>query len=352
MAEIESGVALPKPGTKRGRASTKKAAAPSAAAGFIKALQFLSLAQKPQGTAYQTHCLINNHWAVAFDGTLTIGTKIQEDISACPHHASLLAALSKCGAQVAITQLTEHQLSIKSDKFRAVVDCIGFDQMSIAGPDPLTCNIDDRIREGLAALSWIATEGSMQAFKAAVLLQDKSLVATDGSVLLEFWHGFDLGCHLLIPKAATAALGKIDKKLTGFGFSQNSATFYFEDESFLRTLIYVDRYPQYQTIFNAAQGAPVVPMPPDFFKALDAVKEFAEAKFVFFFGNKVQSHQITDKGASYEIEGVPDKWAFDATLLKAVEPHFKNTTFADKKVFFTNGNYRGCVAAGTHFNGG
>jgi hypothetical protein len=354
MTQLETGITPPadKPKRSRGRAAAAKKTPtpPLAAMGLIKALQFISLAQKSQGTAYQTHCLINRNWLIAHDGVLTIGTKVQEDVSACPHTASLLAALSKCGEQVSITQLSEFSLSVKSGKFKALVECIAFDQMPIVGPDAPSHAANDVLRDGFGKLAWIATEGETQAFKAAVMVQNGSMVATNGSVLLELWHGLELPCQILIPKATAVAVSKVDKKLVGIGGSANSVTFHFEDESFIRSSVFVDRFPDYQRIFSEAEGKGVLPLPPDFFTALGAVSGFGESKFVFFFGDRIQSEQIAEhKGACYEIEGVPDQVSFNADYLKHVEPYFKNTIFTDWKVFFHHENVRGIISGGTHF---
>lgn len=350
MTEIETGVAPPAPKTRkpRGRAAAKKEP-PSAAIDIIKALQFVALAQKPQGVNYQTHCLINNHWAIGFDGQLMTGSKINADISACPHTANLLAALSKCGQQVAISQLSEGVLSVRSDKFKAAVDCISFESMPPIVPDPRLGPITDAIKEAFAALAWLAKEEDTKAHYASLLLRENTVVATNGSVILEYWHGLNIPCYLLIPKASALAISKVNKKLVSMGFSNSSATFYFEDESFIRTSIFVDRYPAYERIFEEGDSASVVPMPPDFYKAIEAVSGFAESKFVYLRGDKVQSHIEAERGATYDIEGVPDGMSFDFAWLKAIEPYFKNTKFLQHKAFFNNGSVRGAIMGGSHF---
>lgn len=351
MTQIESNVPVPEVQKKVAKRARKPKATkePSGAQSLIKALQFIALAQKPQGTNYQTHCLINRNWAVAFDGVLTIGTKIEEDVTACPKTVDLLAALQKCGPTVAISQLNDFVLSVRSDKFKASVECIDFASMPIVGPDAPTHAANDTLREGMAALAWLATEGAQDAFCAALLLQSGSIVGTNRHVLLEFWHGLELPCHLLIPKAAINALAKTDKKLVAIGFSDISCTFHFEDESFMRTSIFMDRYPHYQSIFDAGTALEVTPQPPDFYTALAAVSGFAESKFVFMCGDKMQSHQQAERGATYDIAGIPASMSFDSTYLKQLEPHFKNTKVDKTRIFFQNGVVRGAIMGGSHF---
>jgi hypothetical protein len=350
MTQIESNVPLPVEGNKKAATRARKPKATKAASGaqsLIKALQFIAHAQRPQGTTYQMHCLLNKHWAVAFDGVLTIGTKIEEDVTACPKTVDLLAALQKCGATVAISQLNEFILSIRSDKFKAAINCVKFEDLPLSYPDNPVAAITDELKAGFEACGWLAQEGAQDAFCASVLLQGGSIVATNRHVLLEYWHGLDLPPGMLIPKAAIVALLKIGKPLARFGFSDGSATFYFDDESFLKTQLFKDQYPAYKNVF-AQRNGDVQPLPADFFEGVDAVSTFSESKWVFLRGNKVQSHEHEEQGAAYDLNGVPPHMSFNYEYLKGCAPHFKNVVFTKTAAYFQNEKVRGAIMAGTH----
>jgi len=312
-------------------------------------LQFVGLAQKSAGTTYQTHCLMNNGWCVAFDERMTIGCKVEENISACPKTETLLAALQKCGDQVAISQLNEFVLSIRSDKFKASVPCVGFESIPATGPDPAQGPITDAVRAGFDACGWLVHEGEQNAYQAALLLQGGSIVGTNGHVVLEFWHGLNLPNGLLIPARSAAAIVSITKKLVAFGCSATSATFYFEDESFLKTQLFDQRYPQYGHIFERFGSHQPTPLPADFLVGVEAVKKFSESKFVFLCGDKIQSHIDAELGATYDLAGIPDKLSFNHEYLTHCAPHFKNTVFDGTSVYFQNGNVRGAIMGGTHY---
>lgn len=350
MTQIESNVPLPQEGAKKAATRARKKQTtkqPSGALSLIKALQFIANAQRPQGEIYQRHCLLNKHWAVAFDGVLTVGTKIEEDITACPRTVDLLLALQKCGSTVAISQLNEMVLSVRSDKFKASINCVKFEDLPLSFPDAPVAVVNDSLRAGFEACGWLAQEGAQDAFCASVLLQGGSIVATNRHVLVEYWHGIDLPPGILIPKAAIVALLKIGKPLARFGFSDTSATFYFEDESFLKTQLFKDRYPNYENIFALRIGS-VTPLPSDFFEAVGVVAGFSEAKWVFLRGDKMQSHEHEEQGAVYDIKGIPQHMSFNHEYLLAVAPHFKNVVFTDRAAYFQNERVRGAIMAGSH----
>jgi len=352
MTAIDKGIPPPeanKKASKRGRKKKITEPQSTTAAGLIKALQFVGLAQRSAGTSHQTHCLMNNGWCVAFDEVFTIGCKIEENISACPKTQYLLDALQKCGEQIAIAQLSEYVLSVKSGKFKASIPCVGFDAVPATGPDAPIAVITDELRAGFETCGWLVHEGEQEAYKAALLLQGGSIVGSNGSVLLEYWHGIDLPPGLLIPSKAVNAIVKIKKPLTRFGFSATSATFYFDDESFLKTQLFDARYPNYKAVFDKGGLIEAAHLPTDFFKGLQAVRSFSEDKFVFLTGDKIQSNTQEELGATYDLPGIPINFAFNQEMLAAIEPHFKSVAFHEAAAYFKNGKVRGVIMGGSHY---
>lgn len=346
MTTIESDVPMPAEGNKKAaRRARKPKENQSSAQGLIAALKFVGMAQRDAGVKHQTHCIINNHWCVAFDGVLTIGCKVQEDISACPNSKQLLAALLKCGQQISISQLNEFVLSIKSEKFKASIDCISFEDMPISSPDVNVAKLTEEVKKAFECVAWLTQEGATRAFECGALLTTAgSVVATNAHVLLEYWHGCQIPGEILVPKAALVSVINSGKTLTGIGASGTSVTFHFEDESFIKSQIYLDPYPNYSAIFDNYEG-PITSLPKDFFVAVDAVSAFSN-KMIKLAGDKMQSHEIDELGATYEI-AVPDGYCFDFKYLKACQAHFFNTKFRELNgVAFSNGNVRGVIAGG------
>jgi len=320
----------------RKRATKNKSAAPNPAASLIAALKFVAAAQKKAGPTNVQFAHITHHWAAAFDGVLTVAHPIEEDLAACPHTLQFIDALSKASDELAITQLTPNSLAVASGVFRALVPCVGFDEVPIAPPDPQCAVIDDRVKTALAAVSGLATDNAPVATYAAVLLQAGSAVATNGAALLEAWHGIDLPPGLMLPKAAAVAISKAPYPLTGFGFSASSATFYFENGAFIKTQLYAERFPNYSGLMEV-EGLNPWAVPEDFFKGVRAIESFSPNGNVFFEDGAVLSKMHKEEASTYKIEGLPDRMGFGVKMLLAVEHAFKKAHFlpeANKVVFF------------------
>ena len=328
--------------TKRARKSIQEPA--KLASSLIAALKFISVAQKKAGTVQQQYCMIAGHWALASNGIITAACKIEEDLNACPHTAQLTEALLKCGQELNITQLSVNVLSIKSDKFKALIPCINPIELQVNAPDNLIAPLDNRIKEGFEAITPVSTDGAQLAHYAGVLLQAGSMAATNGAVLLEFWHGLDLPPNLLIPKAAAVAIAKCEKNLTGFGYSSSSATFYFEDESFIKTQLFNERFPHYAALFPDTPNA--WPLPEGFFTAVKAIETFSLNGIVYFDKTGVSSREQESEASTYQIEGLPEDMAFNSKYLIMCEAAFKNVQFdkPGKRVIFFSDKMRGAIA--------
>ena len=322
--------------------SEKKTANP--AASLIAALKFISSAQKKAGPVGVQFSHLAHNWAAAFDGVLTVAHPIEEDLQACPHTLQFIDALSKAGDELSITQLTQNTLAVSSGVFRALVPCVAPDEVPILPPDPQCAVIDDRIKEALAAVAGLATEGAPNATYAAVLLQANTAVATNGAALLEAWHGIDLPPGMMLPKAAASAIAKSSKTLTGFGYSPSSATFYFEGGAFIKTQLYGERYPNYAPLLEMPD-LNLWPIPEDFYRGVRAIESFSPNGHVFFEDGAVQSKMHKEEASTYRIEGLPERMGFSVKLLLAVEHAFKKAHFAAEvnKVVFYGDNVRGVI---------
>lgn len=316
------------------------------AANLINALKFVSVAQRKTGNPNQVHSVFHGGFVTAFDGLLTVGHPIDEDIVACPNTLQLLTALQKCGEQQTITQLDSGRLSVKSDKFRALIPCERFDLMPYVGPDTICASIDDRIKAGFEMVSPIVSDSADRMAIAGILLQANTTVATNGHVLLEYWHGIDLPPNIFLPKPAVKAILNVGKKLTHFGFSYDSATFVFEDRSYIKTQLIAERFVSYENVINVPSNP--WPLPEGFYAAVDALESFSDNGILFFGKELAHSHHDSSVGASYELQGLPhDLMAFNAEYLQIVRKAFCSVDFqlfdSGCKAFFFGDNVRGAL---------
>ncbi len=292
------------------------------------ALKYCALILKDQGTISETHCRIDNRWITAFNGTLAIGHKTDSDLTACPQIKLTSEALSKCGQNIAIANLDNNRLAIKSDsRFKAIIPCVSADLLPAPIPDPPMADIDNRLKDAFEVCGLLQTDNAQSIIGASILLNGQSMISSlSGQMLIEYWHGLNLPTGLAIPKALIAPLSKINKKLTKFGFSQWSVTLYFEDDSWIRSQLYAEPWPDLGTVFECQHNLQQPPV--DFFAAVKAVAPFGEG-LVYCRDERLSSHATDAAGASYDIPGMVGSgpWCYPARQLVALQPWMTHCDF-------------------------
>lgn len=326
-----------------GRPKKRIAEATAEPSTLLSALRFCGLVTKDVGPINETHICLGANWACAYNGTIAAGHPITEDIYACPHSRLIIEALGKCTDQISLTQLDANKLSIKSGKFKAIVPCIDPTLLHIAAPDPPIALIDDRFKEGLSIVGILANDSAQLVYLASILMNGYSLISTNGKVVIEYWHGIDLPSNIALPKALVDPLTKTSKKLAKFGFSQSSVTFYFDDESWIRSQLYAQQWPDISPVLDRASNA--WPVSGDFWKALEALAGFTETGFVYFDAGVLRSHDNAAQGASYEVAGLPKGPIFPAKHLAMIRPYAQRIDWLmDNGLMFYGENIRGCIA--------
>lgn len=297
---------------------------------LLTALEFCSVVSEKLGAPYETHIGLRNNWAIGFNGIVAAGNPIVEDIYCYPHNLLMIEALSKCDENFSLTQLDNGRLSIKSGKFKAIVPCLDPALMQSAEPDPQIVGITNVFKDAVEAVGVLANENAQHVLTASVLMNGASVISTNRVMLLEYWHGLDLPPNIPLPKEFVTALVKSKKNLAGFGYSNCSATFYFEDESWLRTQLYNDEWPDVSRILN--KEANLWSIDPNFFKALDAVAPFSEDGNIYSDLNLLKSHADDGVGATFECSGIPKGFVYPIKQLMIMKPHVKKIDFYAKGI--------------------
>lgn len=292
---------------------------------LLQALEFVSCVSEKIGAPFETHVGLKNHWAIMFNGIVAAGAPIEEELYCYPHTQDLLTALSKCEGTFSLTQLDNQRLSIKSGKFKAIVYCLDPMLMQEAIPDPQIVGINNSFKEAVEAVGVIASENAQHVLTASVLMNGSTVISTNRVMVLEYWHGLDLPPNVPLPKEFVTALTKQKKNLTGFGFSNNSATFYFEDGCWLKTQLYADSWPDMNRILSLRGNLWTID--PNFYKALDAVEPFSEDGNVYFDTNLIMSHAEAAEGAQYECAGLPKGVIYPIKQLKIIKPFVKRIDY-------------------------
>lgn len=323
---------------------------------LLSALQFCGVALKDIGAPNETHVALTNKWALANNGVLAVGCPIPSVIEGCPNYNLLIAALSKCGEGYSINTITVGEidpasvtknliakLKLSSNKFKAIIPCIDPVLITLPTLDPPIVPINNEFRTGLEKVSMLANENAQHVVTASILMNGQSIVGTDRTIVIEYWHGLNLPPGLALPKSFSVALSKIGKNLKAFGCSDNSVTIYFEDDSFIKTQLYSEQWPDINQVLN--RGSNPMPIPKDLWEGIKNVETFSPDNLVHFDAGIIRSHSSDSMGASFEVVGLPKGPVYNIKYLKLIEPIAQSIDFfAGNATMFFGDKIRGAIA--------
>jgi len=329
------------------RARKAKASANEEAAKLLEALKFVAIAQKKAGTPYQTHCVIKDGYLFGFDGVVTVGTPLNIDLNCCPHTYNLMQALAHCGADLTITNETLN-LTIKSGKYKSVIDCYPIESMVINAPDEKFVEVTDGFTNGLRLAAKVALNDAAgtRAILKSVYLTSNVIAATDSFHLIEYWHGVPGIPPVLLPKRTAEIVAGCTKQLTHIGGSSHSITFHFDDGSYVRSGLIDGLYPNYENLL-AFDGV-ALPPPDDFFDAVKKVSAFNESGKIYMTGGKICSKVTPELGSSFDVDNIPEQAAFNSNYILDLQECFSLMAFTKTErgdfIHFFGDNVRGVMS--------
>lgn len=359
MTDVRNDVPMPaetpKPPSKRGRprgASNKS----TQAAQLQEALAFVECAVNDTMPYGDFVSLVGN-MAVVHSGQMSAGHPIVEELTLTPHLGKLKAALARCGKTLVITETENGQLSIKGDKLRAVVPCHA---------EPIPENSADiqalegdfgALKEAFKVCGTLASEQGERLVEASLLVSPNTCTGTNGSAMLQYWHGLNVPPGTVISKLFAASVAKQSKRITGLGAQWDSElgfarslTVWFEGGAWIKTQCFNDRWPEIDKLLEG--GPNKVDVPPTLFDAIEAVLPFCEGKTtksILFKNDFVQTHNDANVGAQFEVPGLLGGKCFDGKLMSQIAPWVKriDLTSDATRAFFVSDSapVRGVIMA-------
>lgn len=339
--EIENNIPIPDKPKRRykKRASKEK---PHPAKRLLESIKFVTTIQKKSDSSEFTHLFISNYWCVGCNESITVGSKISEDLNCCPQTYPLLDALNQCKDEIKIVQ-DESLLTIHSGDFKAIIPCIQKDTIIPFLLNPISADYivnNDTIKDIFKLLLPIIKDNSEKDYYNVIFFNTYTVVASNGRVLIEIIHNTQLPCCFTVSKDFVNSVIKSDKLIQRLNSYNNKTLFQFEDESFICENSSV-KYPDYQSIFNCENQTPY-PLPDDFFKGLKSIESFSNDGIVKFVTGGLQSDN-----AFYAINGLPVGISFLIKDLLSIEKCLVTIHFdmKDNKAIFYGIECRGVILA-------
>jgi hypothetical protein len=293
-----------------------------------------------------THFQIRGGFVKGYNGALTLCAPIDLDLDVTPKASTFTRAILTCKDVIQITQTNAGRLSIKSGKFRALVDCTA-EEFPVTNPegDAIDFPTGGVLKALKALLPFIAKDAS-RPWACGILLRDHSAFATNNSVLIEYWLGYRFPIAINIPKGAIEEMIRIGEEPVRMQCTDNSVTFFYSGNRWLKTQLYSLEWPDLQKVFNDPT-ARLVPVPDGLWDALEDLKPFVDKlRRVYLRDNHVSTDREDLNGALMEVPGLVGSGIYNVDYLLELQGIAKTIDFHwrdGKGIFFFGDGIRGAM---------
>ncbi len=262
-----------------------------------------------------THFNIADGRIVGFNGDMAISSPIGVDIRAKPHAQTFIKAVNSAVEEVALSMTAAGRLSLKSGKFRALINCLNTDESRYVIPEGQVIKLGDNFLDCIKALAPFMGVDASRSWSSGILLRSGSALATNNICLVEYWHGTTLPFPINIPKPAIAELIRIGENPIKVQVSASSISFHFSGDRWIRTQLLATAWPdQIDTILNA-EGSPQA-IPEGLFEALEVLKPFVDdGSRMYFTTQGVATSNEPEVATTVDVAGLVPGCCFHHSMI-------------------------------------
>lgn len=252
-----------------------------------------------------THFHIEGGRIEGYNGKLSLSAPINLDIDCCPRAEPFIRAIAACNETAQLHLTPAGKLSIRSGRFRALVDTLSPEGFPELRPEGARIDLDGHLLPALESLEPFIGIDASRPWANGVLFDGNSAFATNNVIIAEHWLGYHFPFKVVIPLFAIREMLRIKEEPLWMQLTALSATFHYPGERWLRTQLVSNAWPNVAGMLaQFAPGRLGQPVSTEFWEALETVAPFTDNKFacVYLDGNTVSSHPAGDaQGAAVEV---------------------------------------------------
>lgn len=274
-----------------------------------------------------THFVIEDGFVRSFNGTLAICSPIPIDINCKPKALTLVKAIAQCKETATMAMTPAGRLSIKSGKFRALIECVEESPIHVL-PEGDILEINGTVLlECFKILEPFVGDDASRPWSNGILLQGASAFATCNVVLIERWLGVNFPKVVVIPLAAVREVLRVGEPPTHAQCTENSFTFHYSDGRWIRTqLLDHTAWPALDKILTRTSNP--VPLVDAMFDGLATIKPFADKELrVYFNGSTMSTHTTDEEGARMEVEDMDMNGVYAIDMVQLLQGVAKTADF-------------------------
>jgi len=290
---------------------------------MIEAIKFTRGAvAKKDYVAELTHFRIAQGRITGFNGMMALSAPINIDLDVRPKADMFAKAVHACEGTMAMHITPTGRLSIKSGKFKALVECLA-EEHAATPYEPAGWPVDmgPRFMDSIRALAPFTGVDASRPWAMGIMLQGQSAYATNNVIFAEYWHGHAMPFPMNIPKEVITELLRINEDPVQVLATENSITFHFSGDRWLRSSLYSANWPEQAFKLFDMHKFQYEPTPDGLFDALNRLKPFLDKETRVYFrdGGVATANHEEVGGAHIEVDDLIEGPAFSYQALMLLE---------------------------------
>lgn len=277
---------------------------------------------------------------------VSAGAPVQETVlNCCPHTERLRLALEQAGETFSLTERAD-SLQVRSDTFFGPVPLCNPVLLRLEAPDAKAGDLSNEFRAALQVVRSLVRESAKTVLHGCVQLNNGSVCATDGIVILERWHGCGMPGPMRVPKAFVDAVCKSKLKIEAFGFTDKSFTVWFADGFWIKTQLFSEEIPD--MLAKLEYEAKPQPFPEGFWKKVETVSKWSDSGKVYVVDGCLRSAMPDGDKMPGMVKDAPElkqNVAYEIAALKILAKHAQrfDDSSAPNALLFFGKQLRGAV---------
>jgi hypothetical protein len=252
----------------------------------------------------------------SFNGIIALSSPIDFHVECMPLAIPLVNAIARCNDVMSIGMTDKGRLRVESGPFRTFVECADIEIHKIEPAGAIVpINGQDLLDAVKNVMPFIGTD-AVRPWSNGMLLKGSSAFATNNVCLVEYWIGTPFPVVANIPIEALRELLRIEKPPVAIQMDENSITFHYENNRWLRSQLYTTEWPNVEPILNQPDNN-LVPVPDNFVEALETIKVFLEKDLtVYLREGYIHTQEFDGLGASYKINNLTSNGIYKYDMLR------------------------------------
>jgi DNA polymerase III sliding clamp (beta) subunit (PCNA family) len=292
-----------------------------------------------------THFVIENGTVRGYDGALALCSPIALDIACKPKADALVRAIASCKDTVSLSMTAGGRLSVRSGKFRAMVDCHPEESTPHALPEGEHIALDGQLLlDGLKRVAPFIGDDASRPWTNGALLNGASVFATNNVTLVEAWTGLDFPHVVNVPRKCVREILRVNEAPTAVQLGSTSITFHYANQRWIRSQLLDTKWPDLARVLDTE--AEMVPIWTELFDGVRTIKPFADKlNRVLFTADGITTSRDEGAGASFEVPGVNCDGIYNIDMLLILEGIATHIDFSKypKPALFRGDRLRGAI---------